>query len=328
MNRKSQSISQPKVAIITVTYNSADFIDEYLSSVAHFLKESEHRLIIVDNRSSDNTCELIREFALNHNLTQQLHIDPLKENSGFGKGCNKGAEIAQRFAPDYYWFLNPDTRLLEDSGSALLALFAQQPETDFAGSVLINEQSMPRPGAFRFPGLLNIILSNLRLGLLDKLFSDYTTAIPLQLTPYDADWLTGASFMVKKSCFEQLKGFDPFYFLYFEEVDLFLRAKKRGHTVKACPNSKIFHISGASTGINTKNTKPKRRPDYWFESRRHFYTKNFGRGYFTLADILFLISHSLWLARCKLQGKDSNTPPYLAKDIIRHSSFTWLAKKK
>ena len=110
----------------------------------------------------------------------------------------------------------------------------------------------------------------MRLGILDALFKNHVTAIPIQKQPYTADWLTGASFMVKNECFEALKGFDPHYFLYFEEVDLFYRAKQAGFSVWACPNSQVFHISGASTGINTQHSTPKRQPNYWFESRKYF----------------------------------------------------------
>jgi GT2 family glycosyltransferase len=328
MNDNLKSIPQTKVAIITVTYNSADFIEQYLDSVAPFLKGSEHQLILVDNESKDNTLEIIEQFAQKHHLDQQIQSIGLEKNLGFGKGCNKGVEAAEAYNPDYLWFLNPDTKVFDNSGKELLALLSGSEDVDFAGSVLVNEQSIKRPGAFRFPTLINVFLSNMRLGVLDKLFPKYTTAVPIEEKPYQADWLTGASFMVKSNCFAQLKGFDPYYFLYFEEVDLFYRAKKAGFSVWACPSSQVFHISGASTGINNRQSKPRRQPDYWFESRRYFYTSNFGTGYFMLVDTVFLISHLFWKLRSKLQRKPDSAIPYLARDTIKHSAFNILGNNR
>lgn len=325
MNNMQSSIPQTKVAIITVTYNSANFIKEYLTSVASFLRGTEHRLILVDNQSQDSNLAIISSFIEQNHLENQIEVLPLAENVGFGRGCNSGAEAAQEYQPSHLWFLNPDTTLLDDSGSELLALFDTQKDVDFAGSILIDEKSTSRAGAFRFPTLMNVFISTMRLGFLDKIFKKYTTAIPIQNKPYTADWLTGASFMVKSSCFRQLQGFDPQYFLYFEEVDLFYRAKKAGFSVWACPASKVFHISGASTGINTKNSAPKRQPQYWFESRRYFYTSNFGKWYFAIIDSVFLICFGFTKIRCKLQGKQHISPPHLASDTFRHSNVAkWL----
>ena len=318
MNKQPGSITQPTVAIITVTYNCSDFILPYLESVMPFLEDTLHRLFIVDNASSDNTVELIQAFKTKFD-SEQIHLEPSRENLGFGKGCNKGAEMAQAYQPSHLWFLNPDTRISQDSGLSLLNFFANNTKIDFAGSILTNEHKETRPGAFRFPTLMNVFLSTMKLGVLDKLFSRYTTAAPIEKQAYQADWLTGASFMVKNSRFNALEGFDPFYFLYFEEVDLFYRAKKKGYSVWACPDSQVFHISGASTGINNKKTQLKRRPGYWFESRRYFYLNNFGKAYFAAVDMVFLISHGFWWLRAKLQGKPLDTPEHFVKDIIEHS---------
>ncbi len=316
------SITQANVAIITVTYNSETFIEEYLSSIAEFLQNKHHQLVIVDNASHDSTCSIIEKFATTNGLSNNIQIIPLTENVGFGKGCNKGANIAKENQATHLWFLNPDTKIFPGSGEELLSLITEG-KTDFAGSVLLNNKSQPRSGAYRFPKLLNIILSNLKLGFLDRMFKKHITAIPIQNDPYKADWLTGASFMTTTKCFSNLKGFDPFYFLYFEEVDLFYRAKKAGHRVCTTPESKVFHISGASTGMNNHKKAQKRRPKYWFESRRHFYIKNFGYCYFAIIDSAFVLTHLAWRARAKIQRKDLNTPPHFLRDIIAHSCFKW-----
>lgn len=315
------SITQTHIAIITVTYNSGDFIEDYLDSINSFLSNSNHIAVIVDNDSSDNTCAIINQYAEKHSLEEHIIVAPQKQNIGFGKGCNKGIELAKDYSPSHFWFLNPDTKIFPDSGEELFSFLTTQSDADFAGSTLVNRNNIPRAGAFRFPTLINVCLSTLKLGILDRLFRSHTTAIPIENKPYQADWLTGASFMVKAQCIYQLQGFDPFYFLYFEEVDLFFRAKQLGFNVWACPNSKIFHISGASTGINNHKKAIKRLPTYWFESRQYFYRKNYGRLYLVAVDLMQIICHFIWAGRAKIQNKEDDTPPYFVQDIIRNDFF-------
>jgi GT2 family glycosyltransferase len=307
------------VAIITVTYNSHDFIGDYLTSITPFISNSAHQLFIIDNASTDTTCQQIKHYREQHQLLEQLHIIELPQNIGFGKGCNAGIQAAKEYSPTHFWLLNPDTKVFNDSGHALISFMQQNPHADFTGSVLVNNKRTPRAGAFRFPLLSNVILSTLKLGILDRLFSQHTTAIPISEKPYAADWLTGASFMAKAECLYQLNGFDPSYFLYFEEVDLFYRAKKANYSVWACPNSHVFHISGASTGINNHKKAIKRLPAYWFESRSYYYSSNHGALYFTLTDAALITCTILWKIRAKIQNKDNDTPPYFIRDIIKHS---------
>jgi N-acetylglucosaminyl-diphospho-decaprenol L-rhamnosyltransferase len=313
------SITQAKVAIITVTYNSSAFIIDYLDSISPFVLSGQHKLIIVDNASTDDTCAIINQYVQNNHLSTQLQLIALDNNIGFGKGCNAGANAAKQDCPTYLWLLNPDTKVFKNSGDELIALLNSDKKIDFTGSILVNEHGEPRAGAFRFPRLMNVILSTLKLGILDQLFKQHTTAIPISTKPYQADWLTGASFMVKADCFYHLNGFDPEYFLYFEEVDLFYRAHQAGLSVWACPNSKVFHISGASTGINNHKKAIRRLPKYWFESRRYYYISNHGHAYFAIVDTALILCQLLWRFRARIQNKEDNTPPNFIHDILRHS---------
>jgi N-acetylglucosaminyl-diphospho-decaprenol L-rhamnosyltransferase len=319
------SITQARVAIITVTFNSDTFIDNFLHAISPFISDSPHELILIDNASTDDTTEHIQQYIDQQKLHKNTHTIKLPKNVGFGQGCNAGIARAFEIDATHMWFLNPDTEALNNSAEELLALFTADSSADFVGSVLINEDKQARAGAFRFPSALNVCLSSLKLGVLDKAFNNHTTAIPIEKKAYQADWLTGASFMVRSNCIETLGGFDPTFFLYFEEVDLFYRAKQKGFSVWCCPDSKVFHISGASTGINNQkkdadtNTMAKRQPSYWFESRRHFYISNYGKAYFTLVDICQISCLCFWKIRAALQNKKDDTPSHFMRDIVRHS---------
>jgi N-acetylglucosaminyl-diphospho-decaprenol L-rhamnosyltransferase len=327
MDTDTTPSSSIDVAVVTVTYNCADFIESFLEALAVPLQKAQPRmgLFLVDNASSDATLKVARRFIAANGLEDRVIVLPQTDNLGFGTGCNKGAEAARLFQPDYYWFLNPDTRVSSDTGDNLLDFFKANPEADFVGSQLVNEEGTPRPSAFRFPSAVSEFCRSVRLGVMDRLLPRGQIALPVSDTPHRADWLTGASFMVKREVFDQLEGFDERFFLYFEEVDLFYRARQQGFNCWFTPESKVYHFAGASTGIasNRKATKP--RPQYWFDSRRYFYCKNFGRVYFLLCDLAAITGLSLWKLRLMLQDKDCGDPPGLLKDIAANSLFAFRA---
>ncbi len=310
------------VAIVTVTYNAASFIEEFLRSIAElFGSRQNYTLILVDNNSSDETCALIKSFISKHNLENRVTLIAQDTNPGFGTACNAGTNHASKSGrTELVWFLNPDTVISVEAADALLNEFTRNAEATFVGSVLKDEDGEVRAGGFRFPKLLNTISHHLKLGLFDKLLPSTTTAIPMKQAPFRVDWLTGASFMVKREVLAGLNGFDTKFFLYYEEVDLFLRAARAGYQAWSTPESIIFHSSGASTGINTrKQNKPKRLPKYWYESRRHFYIKNFGRTYLILLNIVLTVCYGLLCLRSLIQKKSNPFADHYLRDILSHS---------
>lgn len=319
--------NKPSISIVTVTYNAESFIDRYAESVCKLLQTHRNiNLAVVDNASSDKTLEKLQTHIKEAGIESQATLVASAVNLGFGKACNLGAQKSQQWNPSFYWFLNPDTVIDTSAAEELIRCFKENSNADFVGSALKNEQGEKRSAAFRFPKILTVFLSNARVGLLDKVFPQHVNTIPLQQFPFYTDWVSGASFMVKQEVFAQLKGFDPFYFLYFEEVDLFLRAKRAGYQTLFCPSSVIFHESGASTGINKKNSQEiKPRPDYWFESRRYFYLQRFGRMYFLAIDSAFLLGQAIFRVKTLITGETTNEPPKLIGSIFR---FCGLSKRK
>lgn len=310
-------------AIITVTYNCEDFIDDFLIAVEPELSDPARQtmLVVVDNLSADATTARVAAFVEKHGLQEKVVLCPQNQNLGFGAGCNVGVASARPFGAKYYWFLNPDTKIFPETRPNLLKLLDANPAAGFAGSQLVNEQGVARPSAFRFPSVISEFCGHLRLGLMDRLFRHKQVAIPVSETAHRADWLTGASFIAKAHAFDRLDGFDEAFFLYFEEVDLFFRARAQGFESWIEPSSKVYHMAGASTGIASGRKAAKRRPQYWFDSRRYFYCKNFGKVHFALSDIAALGGLLLWKLRARVQRKTDDDPPHFLKDIARNSIF-------
>ena len=131
----------------------------------------------------------------------------------------------------------------------------------------------------------------------------------------------GASMIVRRSVFESIGLIDDKYFMYFEEVDFCLAAKRAGWSCWYVPASRVIHLVGAVSQMSDNRKHRKRRPAYWFDSRRRYFVKNHGRVYAALADLSFLIGFALWRMRRFVQRKDDPDPPKLLRDSIVNSVF-------
>ena len=120
--------------------------------------------------------------------------------------------------------------------------------------------------------------------------------------------------------FEKVGLLDERYFMYYEEVDFCLRARRAGFTCWYVPASRVVHFVGAASQISDARKHRRRRPAYWFESRRRYFTQNHGRPYALLADAAYATAFALWRIRRAIQRKPDPDPPQFLTDFLRHST--------
>jgi GT2 family glycosyltransferase len=195
----------------------------------------------------------------------------------------------------------------------------QHPQVGIAGSGIEEPDGTLWPIAFRFPSILSELDLSLRLGFVSKLLSKWVVAQHMGNTPQPIDWVPGASMMIRRHVFESIGLMDEGYFLYYEETDFCLQAKRAGWPCWYVPQSRIMHISGQSTGVTGKQDTPKRLPQYLFDSRRRYFVKNHGWFYAALADVAWLSGFILWQVRRRIQRKPDSHPPQMLTDFLRNS---------
>jgi GT2 family glycosyltransferase len=123
--------------------------------------------------------------------------------------------------------------------------------------------------------------------------------------------------MVRREVFERVGLFDEDFFLYFEEIDLCLRARQHGVATWYVHESRVRHEGGVATGVNDGTRRPV--PRYWFASRRRFYAKHHGPVTLLAANLLFAIGYSSFRLRRRIQRKPDQDPPRLLGDFVRHN---------
>ena len=137
-----------------------------------------------------------------------------------------GAQIGR--STYYVLLLNPDTIVLPGALKSLLDFMDEHPLVGIAGSRLEHPDGTPQRSAFRFHSVLSEWEAGLRLGLVSRLLNKRVVAPPVPQVTCPTDWVAGASMIVRRAVFERIGLLDEGYFMYFEEVDFCLRARRAG----------------------------------------------------------------------------------------------------
>ena len=309
--------------IIIVNYRTPEQTRDCLQSIAdHVRADDDIRVTLVDNASGDGSAANLASFVRRKGWNSWIDLLPLPCNGGFAFGNNAAirSALAESPPPSAFWLLNPDTVVRASALGELKRLLSENPEVGIVGSRLEDPDGTPQRSAFRFPSILSELDNGFRFGPLSRLLHRHVTAPPLSAERCATDWVAGASMLVRREVFEQIGLMDEEYFLYFEEVDFCRRASDAGWTCWYEPASRVVHLVGQSSGVTCQNLV-RRRPGYWFDSRRRYFLKHFGRCYTLLTDAGWAGAFATWRCRAWLQGKPLRDPPKFLQDFVRNSAF-------
>lgn len=324
MSAQIQQHCPTDLLVVILNYRTPDLtIDCLRSLVTEVESLPGTRVVVSDNASGDGSVEKISAAINTQGWSNWVSLMPLARNGGYAFGNNAVIRPALESAepPTYFLLLNPDTIVRPGALKALVDFMEQHPQAGIAGSRLEYPDGTPQCSAFRFHTLLSELDAGLRLGVVSNLLAQWVVAPPIPETICQTDWVAGASMIVRRELFEQVGLLDEKYFMYYEEMDFCLQAKRAGWTCWYVPSSRVIHLVGQSSGVTDTKRPPKRRPQYWFDSRRRYFVKNYGWLYAALADALWIFGFSLWRLRRVIQRKPDSDPPKFLGDFIRNSVF-------
>lgn len=310
-------MSSPSVATIVVNYRVAELALEAIRSLLDQQDEANGYVYLIDNASPDNSLEVLRPAMAIEPFAGRVRLIESSKNGGFGAGNNIAIRdaLSQDQPPDYIYLLNPDAFLFPGALSGLLDFMESNKQAGIAASFLETDDVVWSPG-FRYPNVLDQFEQGLRLGVISRMLSNHLQRMPMPSEPTEVDWVGGPSFIIRREVIESIGAFDEQFFLYFEETDLCLRARNAGFPSYIVPDSVVHHIEQASTKLNGSQ---KRRPRYWFDSRKYYFEKNHGRIYRHAADFAWLTGLLGYRLRCALQRRENPDPPNLIIDFVRYN---------
>lgn len=324
MSDINQLDNPTRLLVVIVNYRTAGLtIDCLHSLVSEVQSLPGTRVVVTDNASGDDSPTKIQTAIDTEGWGDWVSFQPLECNGGFAYGNNAAIRPALESPnpPPYILLLNPDTIVRPGALKALVDFMDEHPEVGIAGSRLEDPDGTPQRSAFRFHTIFSELDSGLRLGFISKLLSNWVVAPPVSDQVGSTDWVAGASMIIRREVFEAAGLMDEDYFMYYEEMDFCLQAKKAGWSCWYVPQSHVVHLVGQSSGVTDTKRPPKRLPQYWFNSRRRYFLKNHGWLYTAIADAVWTVSFALWRVRRVIQRKPDQDPPHFLSDFLRNSIF-------
>ncbi len=250
--------------IVIVNRNSGEHLRRCLASIAasRMRKHRIARVVAIDNDSRDGSADGLFAYGL------PLIVRRMGVNLGFGTACNLGAAMGHSPA---VLFLNPDAAVPNDALEMSVSTLEAQRGVGIVGARL-HENGQPRPSRMRFPTPRTMIAKGLGLhALFPRQFPDHFD--PPQDESGLSDAVIGAFFLVRRTAFQAVGGFDERFFLYYEEIDLAQRMRMVGWTCFYHAGIAASHVGGVCADADRRFSRRHSRKSRSIYARRYFSTR-------------------------------------------------------
>jgi GT2 family glycosyltransferase len=286
------------LSIVIVNYNVRYFLEQCLHSVFDACKNISSEIIVVDNISHDDSCEMVTK------IFPEVKLIANKENVGFSKANNQGVAIANG---DYILILNPDTVVAEDTFEQILSFAKKKSNLGILGIKLIDGKGDFLPESKRGIPTPKVSFNKLT-GISSKQTGKYYASHLNHNESGVVEILVGAFMLIKRSIYNEVKGFDEDYFMYGEDIDLSYKILKKGYQNYYYSETQIIHYKGESTKRDVKYLK------YFYGAMTIFYKKHFKLN--IIYDFLMSFGIQFWYLLKYFKLKHKENPAKTIKKFI------------
>jgi N-acetylglucosaminyl-diphospho-decaprenol L-rhamnosyltransferase len=229
-----------ELAVVIVTYSPGETLERCLETLEKATTRG-YRVVLADNGSEDGAPE---KAAAEHQNVTLLHTGG---NLGYGTAANRGVAT---LPDDYGWIVvaNPDLEFGPGSLDVLLEASTRWPRGGAFGPLIKEPSGAVYPSARLTPslgkGIGHAVVGRVWRGNpWTKAYKQSDTSV----VEREAGWLSGSCLLMRREAFDSVDGFDPRYFMYFEDVDLGDRLGRAGWQNVYVPSAEVVHIQGHST---------------------------------------------------------------------------------
>ncbi|MEY4834928.1 MAG: hypothetical protein RI980_1043 [Bacteroidota bacterium] len=271
-----------QLSVIILNYNVRYFLEQCVLSVQKALANIDAEIIVVDNNSSDASCEMMKQ------LFPQIRLIENKENLGFPKGNNIAVHQAKG---EYICILNPDTVVAEDTFEKILNFIFQIPNSKLGiiGCKLIDGTGNFLPESKRgLPTPYVAITKIFGLYKISKIFGKYYAQHLSENQSGKVDVLVGAFMMMKRDLYLKVGGFDENCFMYSDDIDLSYMIQKLGMENFYFHETSVIHYKGEST-IRDAHYLNRFREAMQFFYKKHFKKPWFFDKFLQIGSLLYAI---------------------------------------
>jgi GT2 family glycosyltransferase len=250
-----------QLSVIILNYNVRYFLEQCLISVQKAIQNLDAEIIVIDNNSPDDSCEMVK------NLFPNVIFIENKENAGFPKGNNTGVKQAKGA---FICILNPDTVVAEDTFEKVLFFASQKKDLGIVGCKLIDGTGNFLPESKRgIPTPWVAVTKIFNLYKFSNFFGKYYAQHLAENESGKVEILVGAFMLMKRELYNEVGGFDENCFMYSDDIDLSYMVLKTGKSNYYFHDTTVIHYKGESTVRDEKYMKR------FQEAMQFFYKKHF-----------------------------------------------------
>lgn len=300
---RSCLLSEFDLAVSIVNYRTADLTLRCLATVIDALREVPDlagRVVVVDNASGDGSDAVLGDW-LQRNPELPVTLIRSTENTGFSGGHNLGMASVEA---DRYLLLNSDALLRPGFFPAMLA--AAGTGAGMMAPRLEHDDGTPQVSCFRFPDPWSEVIRGAATGPVTRLLARHDVPLPVRPDPAEIEWASFACILLDGAMVRQIGPMDDGYFLYFEDVEYCLRARRAGWRIAHVPEARAVHLRGGSGPVKSRAAARKRLPAYYYASRTRYFRQAIGRLGPVAANLGWYSGRAIAMAR-RLTGQ--SVPP-------------------
>lgn len=291
------------IAVSIINYRTGTMTIAAVQSVLADLGARVATVVIVDNASGDGSAEEIADWVARTG-DARLRLVRSADNTGFSGGHNRG--MAAVPDAEFYLILNSDALLRPGLLDALLDAARANPRAGLIAPRLEWEDGRPQQSCFRFASPASELIRGAETGPVTRLLARHVTALPVDPDPATIEWASFACILLRGGMVRAIGPMDSGYFLYFEDAEYALRARRAGWGVVFAPQARAVHFRGGSGPVKAMQAAKKRLPPYYWRSRTRFLRQAHGPLGPLLGNLAWALGRGLAQAR-RLAGR--RVPP-------------------
>ena len=304
------------ITISIINYRTGALTLACIQSVLADLEQTpglDAQVVVVDNASGDGSAEEIAAWIDAHSQAPVTLVHS-PTNSGFSGGHNQGMAAAPA---EYYLVLNSDAELRPGFFDAIMATARAHPKAGLIAPRLEGSDGAAQVSLFRFHSPLGELIRGAATGAVTRLLRNHDVPMGLTPDPADIEWASFACILLRDTMVQQLGPMDEGYFLYFEDAEYCLRARRAGWGLVHVPEAVAVHFRGGSGPVKEMEAARKRRPSYYYRSRTRFMRQAHGAAGPVLANLMFMAGRGIAQLR-RLVGRP------VQRTVAKESRDIWI----
>ncbi len=289
----------PTIGVSIINYKTAELTIACLRSVLADIGELPVQIAVVDNASGDGSAERIAAWIADQPAGTPVRLVRSETNTGFSGGHNLGMAALET---DWYLVLNSDGVLRPGFLQAMLDAAGANPEAGLIAPQIETDDGGIQVNCFRFHSPWSELIRGAGSGPVTRALKRHVVALQPPVEPERIEWASFACILLNARMVKAIGPMDEGYFLYFEDAEYCLRARRAGWTVTQETRAVMVHYRGGSGPVKALEQARKRLPPYFYASRTRFFRQAYGAAGPWLANLMWLAGRALAQIR-RLFGK-------------------------